>query len=251
MAEEVEEPTLPAAAHQPQPEAHSIHPPSPSPSEPEESILETSTSRTPSQRPAEDISTSVSTSAVPTLANNPDYLALQSSLSLLNAQHRQAMEDMQTLVVLKEKALANPAWFRHLVETGELGKIVPQRQNVVRCPRVEWEKYGSMGMRLGRELDKPTPVDPLFTVYSWVMRLIIRVCNYFLHWNIKMKDHCKSMKFEIIPGGIRIPGRFGSRIALSEWCQIVAIRRRQSIVLRMQVQKSIMRQYNGYRRFKT
>jgi len=165
MAEEVEEPT-PSAPHQPQPEAHSMHPPSPSPSEPEESILETSTSRTLSQRPTEDISTSISTSSpAPALANNPDYLALQSSLTLLNAQHRQAVEDMQTLVTLKEKALANPEWFRHLLFTGELGKIVPQKQNVVRCPRVEWEKYGSMGTRLGRELDKPTPVEPLYTVH--------------------------------------------------------------------------------------
>jgi hypothetical protein len=165
MAQEVDESTLPAAPHQSQPEAHSIHPPSPSPSEPEESVIGTSTSRTPSQRPTEDISTSVSASSpVPTLGNNPDYLALQSSLSLLNAQHRQAVEDMQTLVALKEKALANPAWFRHLVETGELGKIVPRRQNIIQCPRVEWEKYGSMGIRLGRELDKPTPMDRLFTV---------------------------------------------------------------------------------------
>lgn len=169
MAQEVDESTLPAAPHQPQPEAHSIHPPSPSPSEPEESVIETSISRTPSQRPTEEISTSVSASSpVPTLANNPDYLALQSSLSLLNAQHRQAVEDMQTLVALKEKALANPAWFRHLVQTGELGKIVPQRQNIIQCPRVEWEKYGSMGIRLGRELDKPTPMDPLFTVRIFV-----------------------------------------------------------------------------------
>lgn len=218
MAQEVEEEsTLSAVPHQPQVETHSIHPPSPSPSEPEESILETSTSRTPSQKPTEDISTSVSTSSpVPTLANNPDYLALQSSLSLLNAQHRQAVDDMQTLVALKEKALANPEWFRHLVETGELGKIVPQRQNIVRCPRVEWEKYGSMGMRLGRELDKPTPVDPLFTVYSLVILLIVRVCNYFLHWIIKMKGICKSMKFDIISGGIKIPRRFGWRTGVCE-----------------------------------
>lgn len=168
MAEDVEEPSL-TAPHQPPQEAHSIHPPSPSPSEPEEFILETSTSRTPSQRPTEEISTSASTSSVtPTLVNNPDYIALQSSLALLNAQHRQAVEDMHTLGALKEKALANPVWFRHLLVTGQLGEMVPQKQNIVRCPRVEWEKYGSLGMRLGRELDKPTPVEPLYTVYSSV-----------------------------------------------------------------------------------
>ena len=133
MAQDVEEPTL--AAHQPPQEAHSIHPPSPSPSEPEEFILETSTSRTPSQRPTEDISTSASTSSpAPTLVNNPDYIALQSSLTLLNAQHRQAIEDMHTLGALKERALANPAWFKNLVLSGGLGKMVPQKQNVRAMP---------------------------------------------------------------------------------------------------------------------
>ena len=198
MAQEAEEPTLPTP-HQPQPEAHSIHPPSPSPSEPEESILETSTSRTPSQRPTEDISTSTSSPA-PTLANNPDYLALQSSLTLLNAQHRQAVEDMQALVTLKEKALANPAWFKHLVVTGQLGKMVPRKQNIVRCPRVEWDKYGSMGVRLGRELDKPTPVDPLYTVFSLPMVHLVdyyfRLCICFLHWSIDMKDPCKGTEIK-------------------------------------------------------
>jgi hypothetical protein len=72
---------------------------------------------------------------------------------------------MQTLMSLKEKALANPAWFKHIAISGQLGEIVPKKQNVVRCPRVEWEKYGSLGTRLGRELDKPTPVEPLYTVY--------------------------------------------------------------------------------------
>jgi len=166
MAQDVGESTL-AAPHQPPQEPHSIHPPSPSPSEPEEFILETSTSRTPSQRPTEEISTSASTSSpAPSLVNNPDYIALQSSLTLLNAQHLQAVEDMHTLGALKEKALANPAWFRHLVVTGGLGKMVPQKQNIVRCPKVDWEKYGSMGIRLGRELEKPTPVEPIYTVFS-------------------------------------------------------------------------------------
>jgi hypothetical protein len=80
---------------------------------------------------------------------------------------------MQTLITLKKKALANPAWFKHLVVSGQLAKVVPQQQSVIRCPRVEWEKYGSMGMRLGRELDKPPPVEPLYTVvfglFTWLI----------------------------------------------------------------------------------
>src|SRR5271170_6633732 len=193
MAQGGEDTALPPPPpHQTQDGTHSLHPPSPSPSEPEEYLHETSTSRTPSQRPTEEISTSASTSSpAPTLHNNPDYIALQSSLTLLNSQHRQATEDMHTLLSLKEKALANPAWFKHLVLTGQLGDMVPKKQNVVRCPRVEWEKYGSLGTRLGRELDKPTPVERLYTVFislgTWIDG---RECNCFHHWNTKKKGFC-------------------------------------------------------------
>jgi len=167
MALDTEGPHV-AAPHAPAQEPNSLHRPSPSPSDAGEFAVNTSASQTPSQRPTEDVSSSASASSpAPTLANNPDYIALQSSLSLLNAQHRQAVEDMHTLVALKEKALANPAWFKHLALTGQLGKLVPQKQNIIRCPRVDWEKYGSLGIRLGRELDKPTPVEPIYTV-SWV-----------------------------------------------------------------------------------
>jgi hypothetical protein len=100
-------------------------------------------------------------------------MALQSSLTLLKQQHRQAVEDMHTLLTLKEKALADPVWFQHTVVTGGLHKIVPKKQNVVKCPRVEWEKYGSLGMRLGRELEKPTPLDPLYTVRICLDMLLI------------------------------------------------------------------------------
>jgi hypothetical protein len=195
MAQGGEDTALPPPPHQTQDGTHSLHPPSPSPSEPEEYLLETSTSRTPSQRPTEEISTSASTSSpAPTLYNNPDYIALQSSLSLLNSQHRQAVEDMHTLVSLKEKALANPAWFKHLVLTGQLGDLVPKKQNVVRCPRVEWEKYGSLGTRLGRELDKPTPVEPLYTVFIFIGTWIDdRECTCFHRWNIKKKGRCRVM----------------------------------------------------------
>ena len=176
MAQGVEESSLtpPRQLHE---QAHTLHAPSPSPSEPEGS-----TSRNTSQRQTEDISTSASTSSpAPNLANNPDYIALQSSLTLLNQQLRQAVDDMHTLLALKEKALANPTWFRHIALTGGLSKIVPQKQNIVLCPRIDWEKYRPLGLRLGRELDKPTPAEPLYTVCRLHLRLTSRVCKYFLH----------------------------------------------------------------------
>jgi hypothetical protein len=79
---------------------------------------------------------------------------------------------MRTLLALKEQALANPAWFRQVVMTGGLNKIIPGKQNIVRCPRVEWEKYGSLGLRLGRELEKPAPMDTFYTVSFDKSRLI-------------------------------------------------------------------------------
>jgi hypothetical protein len=75
-------------------------------------------------------------------------------------------------MALKEKALENPAWFRQIAVNGQLAKMVPERQNVVRCPRVDWEKYGSMGLRLGRELEKPTPAEPMYTVSPLRMKLM-------------------------------------------------------------------------------
>ena len=156
-------PPLPPSQQQSQQDTHSIvhHPPSPSPSEPED----TSTSRTPSQRHTEETAVSTSTSSpAPSLANNPDYMALQSSLSLLNSQHRQVVDDMHTLLSLKEKALADPAWFKHVLLAGEIQSEIPKRLNIVRCPRVDWEKYGPLGSRLARELDKPSHVEQIYTV---------------------------------------------------------------------------------------
>lgn len=141
-------------------------PPSPSPSDADADAETTSgTSRRPTEEPTSSstfASTSTSSPA-PTLSANPDYLALQSSLVLLNAQHRTAVKDMQTLVRLKEKALANPNWFKHVLLNGEFGKMVPGKQNVVKCPRVEWERYG-LGARLGKEIEKPAPVEAFYTV---------------------------------------------------------------------------------------
>jgi hypothetical protein len=104
---------------------------------------------------------------------------------------------MHSLVALKEKALANPAWFKHLLVTGQLGKLVPQKQNVVRCPRVDWEKYGSLGIRLGREVDRPTPLEPIYKVsapLNLVFTLTFRIFTFYRLW-IKMRASCKSKSF--------------------------------------------------------
>jgi hypothetical protein len=166
MAQELEERGLQPPV-QTREDAHTIQPPSPSPSEPEEFRHDTtSTSRTPSQRPTVE-PTSTAPTPNTSLANNPDYIALQSALTILNAQHKQAIDDMHNLLQLKQKALADPAWFIKLAETRQLNDMVPKSQNIVKCPKVEWERYGSLGSRLGRELEKPTLTDPLMGVRFW------------------------------------------------------------------------------------
>lgn len=71
---------------------------------------------------------------------------------------------MHSLVTLKEKALNNPSWFRHVLLNGEFGKMVPKKQNVVKCPRVEWGRYG-IGNKLGKEVEKPAPTEAFYTVH--------------------------------------------------------------------------------------
>jgi hypothetical protein len=182
MAQELEESSL-QPAMQPQNSSHHVHPPSPSPSDPEEFRQETtSTSRTPSQRQTVE-SSPTTTSPNATLATNPDYIALQSALSLLNTQQKQAVEDMHTLLQLKQKALADPVWFKHLAESGRLSDMVPKKQNIVKCPKVEWERYGNLGSKLGRQLEKPTPTDPLMGVCALLGALADchRGSRFFLH----------------------------------------------------------------------
>jgi hypothetical protein len=165
MAAEPEEESLPTPA-QTQSDTHILNPSSPSPSQSESFGAESSISRTPSQgQPAVEPPTS-SPARILSLSENPDYLALQSALNLLNAQHRQAVEDMQKLHTLKNKAIADPVWFKQLVEAGQLGDMVPRKQQIVRCPKVDWERYGGLGSRLGRELEKPTLSEAVLTVSS-------------------------------------------------------------------------------------
>jgi hypothetical protein len=162
MAAEPEE-SLPTAA-QTQSDTHILNPSSPSLSQSEFFGAESSISRTPSQRQPAVESSLV---RILSLSENPDYLALQSALNLLNAQHRQAVEDMQKLHTLKNKAIADPVWFKQLVEAGQLSDMVPRKQQIVRCPKVDWERYGGLGSRLGRELEKPTLAEAVLTVSSF------------------------------------------------------------------------------------
>ncbi|ODQ68564.1 hypothetical protein NADFUDRAFT_39937 [Nadsonia fulvescens var. elongata DSM 6958] len=78
--------------------------------------------------------------------NNPDIIALKSTLSLLEAQRQVAMEDIKQLNRLKQHALESPAEFtKELMEHGSI-EGAPRMQHIVRAPTIDWQNdYGASG----------------------------------------------------------------------------------------------------------
>jgi hypothetical protein len=75
------------------------------------------------------------------LQQNPDYIALSSSLNLLRSQHAKASRDIVKLRELKAEALADPERFKEeLKQTGQV-QGAPKRQNIARAPDINWSKY--------------------------------------------------------------------------------------------------------------
>lgn len=75
------------------------------------------------------------------LQQNPDYIALSSSLNLLRSQHAKASRDIVKLRELKAEALADPEGFKEgLKQTGQV-RGAPKRQNIAHAPDINWSKY--------------------------------------------------------------------------------------------------------------
>ncbi|PQE03135.1 Cysteine and histidine-rich domain-containing 1 protein [Rutstroemia sp. NJR-2017a BBW] len=128
-----------------------------------------------------------------TLDENPDVLAMRSTISILQLQARKAERDMRALQRIKERALGDPEGFvRSLrggevrsegmgvgeergvessseeedeegdemrgngndamedVKTEEKWEEIPKPQNIVRCPPINWAKYGVVGESLDK-----------------------------------------------------------------------------------------------------
>lgn len=75
------------------------------------------------------------------IATNPDYIALNSALSMLQAQRRQACSDIVELQRLKKEALADPTTFFKNLESGALAMKLPKMQRITRAPLVSLRKY--------------------------------------------------------------------------------------------------------------
>ncbi|KIX05281.1 uncharacterized protein Z518_06153 [Rhinocladiella mackenziei CBS 650.93] len=111
------------------------------------------------------------------LDDNPDAMALRATLSILQLQRNQALQDMRELNKMKQAALEDPERFVRDLQEGKLNQSprkgvevddvapgaddnnakdaskfgqFPSAQNVVRCPPVEWAKYHIVGEPLDR-----------------------------------------------------------------------------------------------------
>ncbi|EXJ54831.1 hypothetical protein A1O7_10172 [Cladophialophora yegresii CBS 114405] len=110
------------------------------------------------------------------LDDNPDAIALRATLSILQIQRQQALQDVRKLDKMKKAALEDPQHFVKDLQAGKLNRQpragidvdglesaetreevgaskfgqFPGVQNVVRTPRVEWAKYHIVGEPLDR-----------------------------------------------------------------------------------------------------
>ncbi|PHH78411.1 hypothetical protein CDD80_6916 [Ophiocordyceps camponoti-rufipedis] len=109
---------------------------------------------------------------------NPDVLALKSAISVLQVQKRRAEEDVQALSSARDAALNDPDLFiQHLsdgkVNNARAGKTdsegsawsaLPQPQDVVRCPPINWSQYAVVGESLDKlhvdEVRRPSQGQP-------------------------------------------------------------------------------------------
>jgi len=108
------------------------------------------------------------------LNDNPDAIALRATLSILQIQRQQALQDIRDLDRLKAAALERPEEFVEDLKNGKLNRPprtgvdvddldeateetdasslgrFPLAQNVVRTPPIEWTKYHIVGEPLDR-----------------------------------------------------------------------------------------------------
>ncbi|EPE36355.1 hypothetical protein GLAREA_05693 [Glarea lozoyensis ATCC 20868] len=114
--------------------------------------------------------------------DNPDVIALKSTIAILQIQARNATADIRTLKKVKERAVQNPKEFTDALVNGELGgqgpsvpmyhdydsedsedekpeggeegnrkwPTLPKAQNVVRCPPINWTQYAVAGESLDK-----------------------------------------------------------------------------------------------------
>ncbi|KAJ1523763.1 hypothetical protein ONE63_001596 [Megalurothrips usitatus] len=76
------------------------------------------------------------------LKGNKDYLSLLKTLAILQAQRSRALQDLDTIERVKQKALGDPLRFISILHAGgDLG--VPDRQVLAEVPNIEWAEYNT------------------------------------------------------------------------------------------------------------
>ncbi|ANZ77628.1 BA75_04593T0 [Komagataella pastoris] len=74
------------------------------------------------------------------LADNPDYIALCSTLSLLKQQRGLVTQDIQRLQETKMEAMQDPSSFLRRLATRQV--TLPGLTKVIVSPSIHWSKYG-------------------------------------------------------------------------------------------------------------
>ncbi|KAK9466908.1 hypothetical protein V1512DRAFT_253163 [Lipomyces arxii] len=88
------------------------------------------------------------------LATNTDYIALTSTLELLNSQRENAARDIATLQRLKSGAVEDPGSFIEKLRSEGRVEGAPGMQSIVRAPVVKWNKYGISNEMLEKEVER-------------------------------------------------------------------------------------------------
>ena len=91
------------------------------------------------------------------LDKNPDYLALQSALTLLAEQRQAAETHIVHLAELRETYLLQPHLFIKGLKEATLD--IPPSQHILKCPRVEWSRYYPEGSVLPQQAHLPVVVE--------------------------------------------------------------------------------------------
>ncbi|XP_022093942.1 ZZ-type zinc finger-containing protein 3-like [Acanthaster planci] len=74
------------------------------------------------------------------IKGNKDYRMLLRTLTTLEAQRKQAIQDLDRLLECRDKALKNPIKFVHKLQHKEMLSL-PHSQRVVTCPDIDWGRY--------------------------------------------------------------------------------------------------------------
>ncbi len=91
---------------------------------------------------------------------NPDYIALKSTLSLLESQRKQSTKDILKLDLLKTEALSNPQMFINNLQTNS--HKIPVMQKIVQVPKIDMKKYPVGNSNVVNDEDGNEEKDPMF-----------------------------------------------------------------------------------------